>query len=83
MRALDTCYRKDIRIIVWGDSAYPRRLAQIYDPPAVLFSLGRMPIIDEECAVAIAGAGELGGALLAAERLGLGKLRRRLSSGVR
>jgi len=55
MHALDICEQNDIQIIAWGDSAYPRRLSHIYDPPAVLFVKGRMPMIDEECAIAIAG----------------------------
>ena len=55
MRALDICANKDIRIIAWGDSAYPRRLSHIYDPPAVLFVAGKLPIIDDECAIAVVG----------------------------
>ncbi len=55
MSALDVCVREDIRILAWGDSGYPRRLAQIYDPPAVLFVRGRLPAVDELCTVAVAG----------------------------
>lgn len=55
MSALDVCRRKDIRIIAWGDSGYPRRLSHIYDPPAVLFVAGKLPAIDEECAIAVVG----------------------------
>ena len=54
-RALETCVSRDIRIIALGDSAYPHRLANIYDPPVVLFVRGKLPDIDGEAAVAIVG----------------------------
>ncbi|MGI6028802.1 MAG: DNA-processing protein DprA [Candidatus Heteroscillospira sp.] len=55
MGAMDICAREEIQLIAWGDSAYPRRLSQIYDPPAVLFVKGRMPVEETDCAVCIAG----------------------------
>ena len=55
MCALDSCQRMDIQIVALGDSAYPRRLTHIYDPPAVLFVRGKLPVIDEEPAIAIVG----------------------------
>ena len=54
-RALETCVSRDIRIIALGDSAYPHRLANIYDPPVALFVRGKLPDIDGEAAVAIVG----------------------------
>ncbi|MGE4353117.1 MAG: DNA-processing protein DprA [Oscillospiraceae bacterium] len=55
MRALDVCQRENIQIVALGDSAYPRRLTHIYDPPAVLFVQGKLPAVDEEAAVAAVG----------------------------
>ena len=52
---LETCERENISIITMSDGAYPQRLRNIYDPPAVLYVRGRLPWMDEECAIAIAG----------------------------
>ena len=55
MRVIDRCAGKNIGMVTLQDAAYPRRLAGIYDPPAVLFFRGRLPAVDEEAAVAIVG----------------------------
>ena len=54
-QAMEACEAEGIRMIALGDSAYPKRLANIYDPPCVLFVRGKLPDIDSEAAVAIAG----------------------------
>lgn len=55
MRSLEICQQKNIGMISIYDAAYPSRLKNIYDPPILLFTLGRLPVIDEEVAVAIVG----------------------------
>jgi DNA processing protein len=52
---LALCEEKNIRIMTMQDADYPQRLAHIYDPPAVLYVRGRIPVIDEEPAVAVVG----------------------------
>ena len=52
---LERCQRQNVQILTCQDAAYPRRLTHIYDPPAVLYIKGRMPWVDEQCAVAIVG----------------------------
>ncbi len=39
----DACESAGISILTLRDAAYPRRLAGIYDPPAVLYVRGRLP----------------------------------------
>ena len=73
---LETCERRDYRILTIADAAYPRRLRNIFDPPILLYCRGRLPLIDEEAAIAVVGtrsytpygalcAGKLGGQLAA------------------
>ncbi len=52
---LERCQRQGIQILTLQDANYPRRLTHIYDPPAVLYVQGRLPWIDEQCAIAIVG----------------------------
>ena len=52
---LERCEREEIGILTIQDAAYPRRLAQIYDPPLVLYVRGRLPSVDDLAAVAIVG----------------------------
>lgn len=52
---LDICAQKEIAIITRQDAAYPQRLAHIYDPPAVLYVMGRLPAMDDEAAIAVVG----------------------------
>ena len=52
---LRQCERQHLQPVTLNDSAYPRRLRNIYAPPAVLYVEGRLPDLDEEAAVAVAG----------------------------
>ena len=54
-RILDNCQEMGINIIAAGDSQYPERLKNIFDPPVVLYVKGKLPVLDEEAAVAVAG----------------------------
>ena len=73
---LEVCERQDYRILTIADAAYPRRLRNIFDPPILLYCRGRLPLVDEEAAIAVVGtrsytpygalcAGKLGGQLAA------------------
>lgn len=55
VRIIDLCEQCGAAIITIQDAAYPHRLANIYDPPAVLYVRGRLPVMDEEAAIAIVG----------------------------
>ena len=52
---LEDCRRLHIRILTIQDADYPHRLKNIYDPPAVLYVRGQLPVVDEEVAVAVVG----------------------------
>ena len=52
---LDACARMDVHILTMQDAAYPIRLRNIYDPPCVLYVLGRLPAVDERAAIAVVG----------------------------
>lgn len=54
-RVLEECARQNIRVVTMQDAAYPKRLKNIYAPPAVLYVKGALPAIDEEPAVAVIG----------------------------
>lgn len=51
----EDCHRLNIRILTIGDAEYPSRLKNIYDPPMLLYMKGRMPVMDEEVAIAVVG----------------------------
>ena len=73
---LELCYRKDIHILTYQDSAYPSALRAIDDPPALLYYRGRLPDFDGRPAVAVVGARNASAyGLSAAKRIGyqLGK----------
>lgn len=55
MRVIDLCAEKNVAAVTMQDAAYPRRLANIYDPPAVIYVMGRLPAVDEEAAVSVVG----------------------------
>ena len=55
-RILGECQRLDLRMITIRDAEYPDRLRNIYDPPILLYVQGRMPLFDEEIAVAMVGS---------------------------
>ncbi len=52
---LDACARLEVQILTMQDAAYPIRLRNIYDPPCVLYALGRLPAVDEKAAIAVVG----------------------------
>lgn len=54
-RILRRCEELDIRVLTLQDAAYPARLRNIPDPPAVLYVRGRLPAVDAECCVAVVG----------------------------
>ena len=58
MEILVRCDEQRLQIITLQDAAYPWRLKNIYDPPVVLYGRGRLPMIDEEAAIAIVGTRE-------------------------
>lgn len=52
---IDTCNRNSWKIIDYDDAAYPKRLKEIPDPPAVIYVDGEMPDIDSTAVVGIVG----------------------------
>ena len=52
---IDACARQEVQILTMQDAAYPNRLRNIYDPPCVLYVLGRLPAVDEKAAIAVVG----------------------------
>ncbi|NLU23600.1 MAG: DNA-protecting protein DprA [Clostridiales bacterium] len=52
---LGDCERLGIHLLTLQDAAYPGRLKCIYDPPVLLYWRGRLPLFDEEAAVAVVG----------------------------
>lgn len=52
---LDACEEQELRILCYGDSAYPVRLRNIPSPPPVLFIKGRLPAVDAEPVIAVIG----------------------------
>ena len=54
-RILEKCQMENISIVTIQDAAYPERLRQIPDPPAVLYVRGKLPYLDEVPAVAVVG----------------------------
>lgn len=57
-RILADCDRLGVDIMTFQDAAYPQRLRQLADPPAVLYIKGRHFRFDEEAAIAVVGARE-------------------------
>ena len=55
-RILGDCERLGLRILTMQDADYPDRLRNIYDPPILLYVRGRMPLFDEEVAIAMVGS---------------------------
>ena len=50
-----SCNDNNWQIIDYDDSRYPNRLKQIIDPPAVLYTCGELPDIDNLVAIGIVG----------------------------
>lgn len=54
-RILGECERLGLRVLTLHDAEYPDRLRNIYDPPVVLYVRGRLPLFDDEVAIAMVG----------------------------
>jgi len=54
-KIISACAKKGIRIIVPTDAEYPKRLADIPNPPTVLYAKGERISADDEVAIAIVG----------------------------
>lgn len=68
---LDACGQKNIRILTMRDAAYPQRLRNIADPPAVLYCVGNLPEMDDLPAIAVVGTRRASGyGLSTAKRMG-------------
>jgi len=70
---LALCQQQNIQVMTIADAIYPDRLRNIYDPPVVLYCKGKLPVLEEEAAIALVGtrnASPYG--LDAAEKLGFG-----------
>lgn len=52
---LSACRRLDIRPVTMQDADYPRRLRNIFAPPAVIYVKGKLPELDDEAAIAVIG----------------------------
>ncbi|MBQ3548801.1 MAG: DNA-processing protein DprA [Oscillospiraceae bacterium] len=57
-RILEQCGRKEIFLVSYADALYPQRLKNVYHPPLLLYGRGKMPLFDEEVAVAVVGTRE-------------------------
>lgn len=79
-RILGDCERLGLRILTIRDAEYPDRLRNIADPPLVLYVQGRMPLFDDEVAIAMVGSrkaspyAQMMGEKLAFQMAGLGAL---------
>ena len=52
---LAECRRLDIRPVTMQDADYPRRLRNIFAPPAVIYVKGKLPELADEAAIAVIG----------------------------
>ena len=52
---LAECEKQHLDIITYQDARYPKRLKNIYAPPAVLYVRGKLPNVDENAAIAVVG----------------------------
>ena len=69
---LAKCEQLNISILTRQDAAFPQRLAQLDSAPCVLYVKGKLPLMDQEAAVAIVGARQASPyGVMAAGRLGL------------
>lgn len=72
-RILADCQRLDIRLLTLSDAAYPGRLKNIYDPHALLYCKGRLPLLDDLLCVAVVGTRDCTPyGVACAEKLGFG-----------
>lgn len=54
-KILEDCQKENIQILTMGDAAYPNRLKNIADPPAVLYYKGKLPNFDDLPTIAVVG----------------------------
>ncbi len=74
---LQHCAEKGVFVITMDDALYPNRLKAIYDAPIVLYGKGKMPLFDDEVAVAMVGTRSCTGyGLTCGEMLGYDLARR-------
>lgn len=79
-KILGDCERLGLRILTIRDAEYPDRLRNISDPPLVLYVQGRMPLFDDEVAIAMVGSrkaspyAQMMGEKIAFQMAGLGAL---------
>ena len=72
-KILADCQRLDIQILTFSDAAYPGRLKNIYDPPALLYYKGKLPLLDDLLSVAVVGTRDCTPyGVTCAEKLGFG-----------
>ena len=72
-KILADCQRLGLRLLTIQDAEYPGRLANIYDPPVLLYVKGRLPAFDDEAAVAVVGTRDCTPyGIASAEKLGYG-----------
>lgn len=70
-RILMDCHSKRIKVLTFGDNAYPERLRNIPDAPVVLYYRGTLPHFDEEPTIAVVGTRKASSyGMLAAKRMG-------------
>lgn len=70
-RILADCHSKRIKVLTFGDAAYPERLRNIPDAPVVLYYRGTLPRFDGEAAIAVVGTRKASSyGMLAAKRMG-------------
>ena len=53
---LKACDEKGISVLTYNDKAYPERLKNIADPPALLYYKGTLPDVDHEAVIAVVGS---------------------------
>ena len=72
-KILANCQRLDIQLLTFSDAAYPGRLKNIYDPPALLYYKGKLPLLDDLLSVAVVGTRDCTPyGVACAEKLGFG-----------
>ncbi len=54
-KILAQCTDKDIHLLTYGDSGYPSRLKNIFDPPLVLYYKGQLPDFESVPVIGVVG----------------------------
>ncbi len=52
---LEECEKQNLRILTYQDAAYPKRLRNVFAPPAVIYLQGRLPDLDREALISVIG----------------------------